>query len=151
MASCQSVVIPARMGQCGQVFEWGDGSGSQRVLCGNSWVCPVCALMARPDDGERLAGVIDWEDAALGDPLADVANARLEILWAFGPEAMADFTQHYQSLTGQDFNGLPYWDLCAAIRPAGKLGNWGLAPDVMQNMIQRHQHFVEQALKDMSA
>ena len=99
----------------------------------------------------RLAGVIDWEDAALGDPLADVANARLEILWAFGPEAMADFTQHYQSLTGQDFNGLPYWDLCAALRPAGKLGNWGLAPDVMQNMIQRHQHFVEQALKDMSA
>jgi len=29
----------------------------------------------------RLAAVIDWEDAALGDPLADLANARLELLW----------------------------------------------------------------------
>ena len=99
----------------------------------------------------RLAGVIDWEDAAVGDPLADVANARLEILWAFGHEAMADFTQDYQSVTGQDFTGLPYWDLYAALRPAGKLESWGLAPDVMQNMIQRHQHFVEKALEDMSA
>jgi hypothetical protein len=64
---------------------------------------------------------------------------------------MADFTQHYQSITGQDFSGLPYWDLRAALRPAGKLESWGLAPDVMQNMIQRHQQFVEKALKDMSA
>lgn len=99
----------------------------------------------------RLAAVIDWEDAALGDPLADVANARLEILWAFGHEAMAYFSQHYQSITEQDFNELPYWDLHAALRPAGKLEGWGLAPEIMQNMIQRHQHFVEQAIENMSA
>lgn len=42
-------------------------------------------------DGQ-LAAVIDWEDAQLGDPLADVANARLEILWAFGIEAMLRFS-----------------------------------------------------------
>lgn len=29
-----------------------------------------------------LVAVIDWEDAALGDPLADLANTRLETLWA---------------------------------------------------------------------
>ena len=40
----------------------------------------------------RLVGVIDWEDAAVGDPLADVANSRLEILWAFGIEAMQAIT-----------------------------------------------------------
>ena len=33
----------------------------------------------------RIVAVIDWEDAALGDPLADVANARLEVLMHFGP------------------------------------------------------------------
>ena len=43
----------------------------------------------------RLVGVIDWEDAALGDPLADLANSRLEILWAFGDEAMERFTREY--------------------------------------------------------
>ncbi len=30
-------------------------------------------------DGQLVA-VIDWEDAPLGDPLADVANSRLESL-----------------------------------------------------------------------
>jgi aminoglycoside phosphotransferase (APT) family kinase protein len=36
--------------------------------------------------------VLDWEDAAIGDPLADVANVRLELLWARGIEAMEPFT-----------------------------------------------------------
>ena len=31
----------------------------------------------------RLVAVIDWEDAALGDPLADLANSRLESLVGF--------------------------------------------------------------------
>src|SRR5215472_4832781 len=31
-------------------------------------------------DGQFVA-IIDWEEAALGDPLADVANCRLEIPW----------------------------------------------------------------------
>ena len=55
----------------------------------------------------QLVGVIDWEDAALGDPLADVANARLEILWAFGIDAMQTFTRHYQAMTNIDFTNLP--------------------------------------------
>jgi hypothetical protein len=41
--------------------------------------------------------VIDWEDAAIGDPLADVANARLELTWAIGLEAMEDFIRQYGS------------------------------------------------------
>ncbi|HEV2653324.1 MAG TPA: phosphotransferase, partial [Ktedonobacteraceae bacterium] len=61
-------------------------------------------------DGQLVA-IIDWEDAALGDPLADVANSRLEILWAFGGDAMQRFTQQYQSVTTIDFTHLPYWDL----------------------------------------
>src|SRR5690606_20855011 len=46
----------------------------------------------------RLAAVIDWEDAALGDPLADLAISRLDLLWIFGPEAMRAFTDRYRSL-----------------------------------------------------
>ncbi len=47
----------------------------------------------------RLVGVIDWEDAALGDPLADLANSRLEIFWAFGGDVMHDFTRRYTALS----------------------------------------------------
>jgi aminoglycoside phosphotransferase (APT) family kinase protein len=72
----------------------------------------------------RLLAIIDWEDAALGDPLADVANARLEVLWAFGLEAMNGFTGCYKTLMpALDFGDLPYWDLGAALRPA-RAGDW---------------------------
>jgi len=76
-------------------------------------------------DGQLVA-VIDWEDAALGDPLADVANSRLEILWAFGVDAMQCFTHQYQSMTTIDFTHLPHWDLCAALRRVGQIAQWGL-------------------------
>src|SRR5262249_27485241 len=72
----------------------------------------------------RLVAVVDWEDAQVGDPLADLANSRLEILWAFGMDAMQSFTQQYQSMTPIDFTNLPYWDLWAALRPISKAAQW---------------------------
>ncbi|HET8909528.1 MAG TPA: phosphotransferase [Ktedonobacterales bacterium] len=68
----------------------------------------------------HIVGVIDWEDAATGDPLADLANSRLEVLWAFGSDAMHRFTheyaRHYAAAAPLDLTNLPYWDLCAALR-----------------------------------
>lgn len=94
----------------------------------------------------RLVGVIDWEDAAVGDPLSDLANTRMEILWAFGRVAMEYFTAQYRALTAIDWADLPRWDLCAALWPAGKLGSWGLEEAAAQAMRERHREFVEQAL-----
>ena len=48
------------------------------------------------EDG-RLAAIIDWEDASVGDPLVDVSNARLEILWVFGP-SVEEFTRHSRGM-----------------------------------------------------
>ena len=93
----------------------------------------------------RLAAVLDWEDARLGDPLADLGNSRMEILFALGAEAMAEFTRQYQALTALDWTDLPYWDLAAALRPAGKLAGWGLEPAVEAGMRARHRWFVGQA------
>lgn len=95
---------------------------------------------------EMLVAIIDWEDAAVGDPLADLANSRLEMLWAFGQEAMHTFTNHYRAHTSFDFSQLPYWDLCAALRPAGKLTTWGLPDSKVSEMQASHRWFVEQAL-----
>lgn len=94
----------------------------------------------------QLVAVIDWEDAALGDPLADLANSRLELLWAFGEEAMQTFTAAYRARNGLDLIHLPYWDLCAALRPAGKLATWGLDAATVAMMRARHQWFVRQAM-----
>jgi aminoglycoside phosphotransferase (APT) family kinase protein len=99
----------------------------------------------------RLAAVIDWEDAAVGDPLADVGNGRLELLWAFGIEAMTGFTETYRRLTNLDWATLPYWELCAALRPAGKLHTWGLDAVVETTMREKHHWFVTQALATLAA
>ena len=98
----------------------------------------------------RLVAVIDWEDAALGDPLADLANSRLEILWAFGIDAMQQITHQYQSMTTLDFTTLPYWDLCAALRPAGKLSEWATDASHEETMRERHRWFVTQAFEKLA-
>ena len=94
----------------------------------------------------KLAAVIDWEDALLGDPLVDLGNSRLEILWAFGAEAMERFTEHYRAAQpGLDFTHLPYWDLCAALRPASKIGEWAGDKLTERNMRAGHRQFITQA------
>ncbi|WP_238352023.1 phosphotransferase family protein [Brevibacillus brevis] len=99
---------------------------------------------------EKLAAVIDWEDAATGDPLSDLGNARLETLWAFGVEAMNDFTLCCQSGSKTlDYTQLPYWDLCAALRPASNLSDWGLEKSMEKTMRERHSLFVMQACEKL--
>ena len=99
-------------------------------------------------DGQ-IMGVIDWEDAALGDPLADVANSRLELLWAFGIDAMRSFTHHYQSLADIDFTHLPYWDLYAALRRIPQIAGWSLDDITEKTMRERLRWFVVQAFMNL--
>jgi aminoglycoside phosphotransferase (APT) family kinase protein len=96
------------------------------------------------NDGQLVA-IIDWEDAAIGNPLTDLANSRLEVLWAGGSAAMESFTQHYQSLTHADLSMLPYWDLCAAMRPARKMAEWGLDAHIEKTMREALHRFIRQA------
>jgi len=104
--------------------------------------------------GGVLVGVIDWEDAVLGDPLADLANSRLEMLFAFGQAAMLDFTAAYVAHSpALDLRHLPHWELIAALRPMHQLATWapGWAaygrPDVTEHSLQAaHRWFVAQAL-----
>lgn len=96
-------------------------------------------------DGQLVA-VIDWEDAAVGDPLADLANSRLEILWAFGKDAMRQFTEQYQALTMLDYTNLPYWELCAALRLA-QFANWAADASAEERMRAGYRWFTGQALE----
>ena len=106
----------------------------------------------------RLAAVIDWEDAALGDPLIDLATSRLDLLWIIGPDVMEAFTRYYLSETGINATSLPYWDLAAALRLARLIGanlqEWAAffhpfgRTDITAQTIQANFHaFVEQAFR----
>ncbi len=81
----------------------------------------------------------------MGDPLADLAKSRLEILWAFGNQAMHRFTHHYKTKTNLDFTNLPYWDLCAALRPVFQIAEWAADDLVEKEMRQKHRLFITQA------
>jgi len=93
-------------------------SGQPVLLHGDFW--PGNLLWK--DD--RLVAVVDWEDAQVGERLADLAIARLDLLWMCGIDAMNEFTRRYASLAAVDSTTLPYWDLWAALRPASQIAEW---------------------------
>ena len=89
-----------------------------------------------------LVCVLDWEDAVVGDPLADVANARMELTMAFGAAAASDFTRHYEELAPSvDLAALPSWDLYAALPHAGRMGEWQLSPEDLERLRSGHREF----------
>jgi hypothetical protein len=103
---------------------------------------------------------VDWEEAAVADPLFDLGIARLDIVFAFGLEAMQTFTVAYQALADIDYRALPHWDLNAALRPMHHLPRWAKSypappinrPDItLATLTQAHAAFVEQALAALGA
>ena len=97
----------------------------------------------------HLAAVIDWEDTRWGDPLADLSNARFEILMLFGSETMDSFTRQYESLNPVDLGCLPWWDLFTALRVVNKL-DFLATEDRDESMIRAdHRWFIEKALSLM--
>ena len=107
----------------------------------------------------KLAAVIDWEDARIGEPLSDLANARLELMWAFGWDAARRFTRMYQDAAQVDAAHLPYWDLCAALGTASNFGaiadGWASAPTPgraagARELRVRHGQFADDALAQLA-
>jgi aminoglycoside phosphotransferase (APT) family kinase protein len=90
-----------------------------------------------------LVAVIDWEDAAIGDPVADLGNARMEICIGYGAAAATEFARQYQALRPSvDLSTLPHWDLYAALRHAGRMGTWGLPATELARLQAGHRKFV---------
>jgi aminoglycoside phosphotransferase (APT) family kinase protein len=97
---------------------------------------------------DRLVGVIDWEEAAFGDPLADLANIRLELVWHFGTAVMDMLTDEY--LNRRPAVGaatLPAWDLRAALRACEfPLETLPLPADKTAAMRTAHREFAMAAM-----
>lgn len=96
----------------------------------------------------KIIAVIDWENALIGDPVEDLANARMEIFREFGEPAMDHFTREYHSMSNADLSQLPKWDLLAALRPAGRIADWVNTKEEEEALIRGHAGFVKQALEN---
>ncbi|MCC6704526.1 MAG: aminoglycoside phosphotransferase family protein [Thermomicrobiales bacterium] len=90
---------------------------------------------------------IDWEDAAIGAPAFDFANARLEWRLAYGAvEALmltAGYVREHPSAAPRPH---PWFDLFAAHRLERKLSSFGLEPDEEQRWRTELATFVDEAI-----
>lgn len=94
----------------------------------------------------KLVALIDWEDAAVGDPLTDVGNGRLEALFAFGEKAMDEFTGGYRAAMPElDYADLPQWDLYAVRRLLPELPKWELDRTKEKELRRRAELFATRA------
>ncbi|XOV90451.1 MAG: phosphotransferase family protein [Pseudomonadota bacterium] len=103
-------------------------TGTPRLLHGDFW--PENLLW---QDG-TIASILDWEDAAIGDPLSDVACCRLELRYKFGTAGMDEFTRQYMQGKAVDTQRLALWQVYVAAAALRFMGDWGLAQDLLDHM-----------------
>lgn len=77
-------------------------------------------------DGDLVA-VLDWEDAALGDPLADVAGAGLELRIRHGRAEMEAFIEGYGRFGAVEVKRLALWQLYVSAAMLRFMPGWGLS------------------------
>jgi aminoglycoside phosphotransferase (APT) family kinase protein len=97
-------------------------------------------------EGELVA-VLDWEDAAIGDPVADLAGSRNELLWKYGLDAREQFTERYLAMTSIDLTNLPFWEISGAAGALALMGEWGLDPEIEADMRAKCEWAIDQALR----
>ncbi len=120
-------------------------SPNQRVLLhGDYW--PGNVLF---HEGSLVA-VIDWEDAAVGDPLVDLATARVELICAYGQAAVDRFTERFLGQTPPlDLTDLPLWDIYVSATALSAMHLWGLSPEEEAKRRQATRDFFERAAEEI--
>jgi len=111
-----------------QQHDWPLFSGAHSLLHGDFW--PENLLWK---EGE-LSAVLDWEDAAVGDPLSDLAASRVEFRYQFGREGMQTFTAAYSRHRTIDSTRLALWQIFVAAAGQHFMGDWGLPVERVQHM-----------------
>ena len=75
------------------------------------------------DEGE-ITAIVDWEEAAYGDPGIDVAYCRMD-MYLSGVGHVADaFLNAYEVAMGRQVANLGFWELAAAARPMFHPDGW---------------------------
>lgn len=95
---------------------------------------------------DEISAVIDWEEAAYGDPACDVAYARMNMALMSLPEAADEFLRVYESETKRKLKNLGFWELAAAVRPMTDPVDWRINGDEGPNT-SIFLRFIEDAKK----
>lgn len=102
--------------------------------------------------GDTICAVLDWEDVALGDPAADVAGCRVELLWKYGHEAADAFVTAYDELAQLTVSARQraWWELLVVAGAFAFMHEWGLDPATETRMRERGEAVLEAASAQVS-
>lgn len=118
-------------------------SGPPVLLHGDFW---PGNLMWRAGE---IASILDWEDAAVGDALSDLACARVELACAAGVAVAEGFTSAYRTLRPVDEARLALWDLFVSSASLHHMDQWGLEPAVLEARRDMTRRWQAQALAQL--
>lgn len=103
-------------------------------------------------EGDHISAVLDWEEAACGDPGYDVAYGYMNIHLLGLDEAAREFLEVYEAEAGQRVENLAFWELAAAARPMPdparlipQLTSLGMPPCAPQVIRERLRQFIAAA------
>lgn len=89
----------------------------------------------------QISAVVDWEEAAFGDPGIDVAYCRMQLYLEGLDEAADTFLRVYEQESGQKVANLGLWELAASARPMTDPEGWLERPF----MRERFERFIADA------
>ena len=78
-------------------------------------------------ENEKIKGVIDWEYAAIGDPLCDVAASCLEVRYEFGKDLMTTFKDTYSNFLPIDNFRYSLWLIYIAASTLYHIHQWNIS------------------------
>jgi aminoglycoside phosphotransferase (APT) family kinase protein len=97
---------------------------------------------------DEISAVIDWEEAAYGDPAVDVGYALMNMILMGLPDAADEFLRVYESEMGSPVRNLGFWELAAAVRPMTDPQDWKIDQLPGQAIFQK---FIENAKKKLKS
>jgi aminoglycoside phosphotransferase (APT) family kinase protein len=68
-------------------------------------------------DQDQITAIVDWEEAAYGDPAIDVAYCRMEMYLSGWGDVADEFLETYEREADRQVANLGFWELAAAARP----------------------------------
>lgn len=93
-------------------------------------------------EGE-VTGLVDWVNASIGSPWADVGHCRVNLASEVGQEGADEFLELYRQVSGRQDPYHPYWDISAAIG--------GLDEDADDAPSSEDEQFLQSAIRNLQS
>ena len=99
--------------------------------------------------GKEIVGLLDWEYAAIGDPVSDIAVASLELRYSLGEEGMTKFQEQCSNFLDIDPFRLSLWMIYVASSTLTYIKEWRLPEDREVIMIREAKQTIRDAFRKL--